>query len=207
MAGDREPPPSSVDARYAERLRTKGGAWWKRLLDVQRPYRAHLRKLDLGFVLDVGCGIGRNLTNLGEGNAVGVDPNCDAIATCTERGLIAFTPETFATSPHATPGRFDALLISHVVEHMDRATAVALIEQYLPYVRAGGRVVLITPQEAGYRSDPTHVEFVDLARLDELCTAAGLVRVDGYSFPFPRPAGRWFKYNEFVLVARKPTAP
>ncbi len=28
--------------------------------------------------------------------------------------------------------------------------------------------------------------------------------VRSYSFPFPRPVGKVFKYNEFVTVARKP---
>ena len=38
----------------------------------------------------------------------------------------------------------------------------------------------------------------------ELGRAAGLKQVSAYSFPFPRPVGRWFKYNEFVSIARKP---
>jgi len=195
--------PSSVDASYAERLRTKESVWWKRLLDVQLPYRLHLRRLELGFVLDVGCGLGRSLTNLG-GAGVGVDPNPDAIAICRSRGLTAFTPDEFAKSEYSASGRFDSLLISHVLEHLSDADALALITQYLPHIRAGGRAVFITPQEAGFRSDPTHVEFVDLPRLEGLSRAAGLHRTSGYSFPFPRPVGRWFKYNEFVLIARKP---
>ncbi len=197
--------PSSVDAAYADRLRTHESVWWKRLLDVQLPYRLHLRRLNLGFVLDVGCGLGRNLTNLGgAGAGVGVDPNPDAIEICRSRGLTAFTPDELATSEYSAPGRFDSLLISHVLEHMSDDAALALITRYLPHVRAGGRAVFITPQEAGFRSDPTHVEFVDLARLEGLGRAAGLRRETGYSFPFPRPVGRWFKYNEFVLIARKP---
>lgn len=195
--------PSSVDASYAERLRTKESVWWKRLLDVQLPYRMHLRRLDLGFVLDVGCGIGRNLTNLG-GAGVGVDPNPDAIAICRARGLTAFTPADLATSEYSAPARFDSLLISHVLEHLSDADALALIKQYLPCIRPGGRAVFITPQEAGFKSDPTHLVFVDLPRLESLSRAAGLTRQSGYSFPFPRPVGRWFKYNEFVLIARKP---
>lgn len=194
---------SSLDAAYADRLRTREAVWWKRLLDVQRPYRAHLRKLQLGTVLDVGCGIGRNLNNLG-GEAVGVDPNRDAIATCKERGLVAYTPEDFAASEYAKPARFDSLLISHVLEHMPREAAVELITRYLPYIKHGGRVVLITPQEVGYRSDPTHVELVDFAALDAIVRAAGLVAEKAYSFPFPRVAGRMFKYNEFVQIARVP---
>ncbi len=195
--------PSSTDKAYADRLRRKEAVWWKRLLDVQLPYRLHLRRLDLGFVLDVGCGLGRNLTNL-EGTGVGVDPNADAVAICRERGLTAFTPDQLAGSEYATPGRFDTLLISHVLEHLTPDAARGLIETYLPYIRPGGRAVFITPQEAGYRSDPTHIEFVDLARLDALATFTGLTPVRAYSFPFPRPAGQVFKYNEFVLIARKP---
>lgn len=194
---------SSTDTAYAERLRTREAVWWKRMLDVQRPYRAHLQRLKLGFVLDIGCGIGRNLVNLG-GNGVGVDPNVDAIATCKDRGLRAFTPDEFVASEYAKPGTFDTLLISHVLEHLHDDEALALITSNLPYIGAGGRAVFITPQEAGYRSDATHVVFVDLPRLESLAQRAGLLRVSGYSFPFPRPVGRVFKYNEFVLVARKP---
>ena len=146
----------STDSAYAERLRTREAVWWKRMLDVQRPYRAHLRRLKLGRVLDVGCGIGRNLGHL-DGQGVGVDPNVDAVATCKARGLTAFTPAELEASEHARPGAFDALLISHVLEHLSEDAALALITTYLPYVRSGGRAVFITPQEAGYRSDPTHV--------------------------------------------------
>lgn len=196
--------PSSVGPEYAARLQAKEAAWWKRLLDVQRPYRLHLRRLKLGFVLDVGCGIGRNLSNLGRDAAVGVDPNRDAIEVCRTRGLVAFTPEELAASDYATSGRFDTLLVSHVLEHLSNSDAIDLVARYLPLVKSGGRAVFITPQEAGYRSDPTHVEFVDLGGLETICTVLGLSPIARYSFPFPRPVGRWFRYNEFVMVARKP---
>lgn len=196
---------STRDAGYTERLARLEGAWWKRALDVQRPYRWNLQRLRLGFVLDVGCGLGRNLVNLGGAEAgVGVDHNADSVAACRRRGLVACTPEAFRASPDARPGRFDALLCAHVAEHMRLAEAQALLAEYLPYVRAGGRLVLITPQEAGYASDATHVEFMDLGALDRLARAVGTTPERAYSFPFPRAAGRLFKYNEFVLVARKP---
>src|SRR5688572_3247513 len=148
------------DAAYTERL--ERAAWWKRLLDVQRPYRWHLRWLELGFVLDVGCGVGRNLVNLGGRAAgVGVDHNPASVAAARRRGLEAFTPDELRTSPYAFPGRFDALLLAHVAEHMHEAEAAALLREYLDLVRPGGRVVVITPQEAGHASDPTHVELMD----------------------------------------------
>ncbi len=194
---------STQDPSYTDRLVRLEGVWWKRLLDVQRPYRWNLRRLRLGFVLDVGCGLGRNLAHLG-GAGVGVDHNPESVAIASARGLTAFTPEAFRASSHAMPAHFDSLLLAHVAEHMRWADARDLIAQYLSYVRSGGKVVLITPQEAGYRSDPTHVEFFDLVALDRLARAAGLQPIASYSFPFPRAFGKLFKYNEFVVVARKP---
>lgn len=63
----------TAGADYAERLQTLETKRWKTLLDVQRPYRWNLRRLDLKRTLDVGCGIGRNLRNLGHDNIRWVD--------------------------------------------------------------------------------------------------------------------------------------
>jgi SAM-dependent methyltransferase len=194
--------PGTKGQDYAQRLRTLESVWWKRFLDVQRPYRRHLQSLDLGFVLDIGCGLGRNLCHL-KGNGVGVDHNPVSIYEARSRGLTAFLPPEFLTSDYAANGRFDTILCAHVVEHMHRDEAQRLLAPYLPFLREKGRLVLITPQEAGFRSDPTHVEFCDLLALADLSKDLGLKTDRAYSFPFPRAIGRIFKYNEFVFIARK----
>ena len=174
---------------------------WKQLLDVQRPYRMHLQRLRLGRVLDIGCGIGRNLLNLaGTGTCVGVDHNGHSVAIARARGLIAFTPEEFRASAYAERPGFDALLLSHVVEHLRQEEAIQLLEDYLPYLKPGGRVVLITPQEAGYRSDHTHVVFVDFPGAARLLRECGLKLAKQYSFPLPRPFGKVFRHNEFITI-------
>lgn len=187
---------------YASRLQRLELSGWKRLLDVQRPYRWNLRRLALGRVLDVGCGIGRNLVHL-QGNGVGVDHNADAIAVARGRGLTAYTTADFPASPEAVPAGYDAMILAHVMEHVDVDVAAGIVAEYLPYLRPGGRVVFITPQEAGYASDATHVRFVDLAELRRHAESLGLHVLKAYSFPFPRRVGRFFRYNEFVLVARR----
>ena len=186
---------------YADRLRAKSGVWWKRLLDVQAPYRWNLRRLRPGFTLDVGCGIGRNLVAV---DGVGVDHNASAVQQCRAGGLRAFLPDEFRASEWARPGTFDSLLLAHVVEHMPGEAAAGLIETYVPYLKAEGALILITPQERGFRTDPTHVEFVDFDAGVALARRAGFGRTQTRSFPFPRLAGKVFPYTEFVIVGRRP---
>ena len=193
----------SVDPDYARGLKAAERAWWKRLFDVQRPYRNHLRRLTPGFLLDIGCGLGRNLQHCG-GHGVGLDPNTAMVTECRARGLIAFTPAEFDSSAYGTGAQFDTLLVSHVLEHLTRADAIALVGRYVPRIKPGGRAIFITPQEWGFWADRTHVEFVDLDALGEISSAVGLDRVAAYSFPLPRPFGRLFRYNEFVQIARRP---
>jgi len=191
-------------AAYTQRLERLSQASWKRWLGAQAPYRWHLRRLGLGFTLDVGCGIGRNLLHL-DRCGVGVDANPHSVEIARGRGCSAFTSEEFASVPEAVRGGFDGLLFSHVLEHMTLDEAVRLVGTYLPYLRAGGRIVIITPQEAGFRSDPSHVEFMDHIALRSIQDAHGLTPIEAYSFPFPRFAGRFFRHNEFVIAGLKRT--
>jgi SAM-dependent methyltransferase len=190
----------SVTADYARYLAARGSPLWKRLLGVQWPYRWNLRSLDPGYVLDVGCGVGRNLHHL-DGQGVGVDPNVACVRLASAAGLKAFTEEEFLGSRYARVGGFDCLLISHVLEHLPAAQGVELVRRYLPYVRGGGQLILITPQHAGFRADPTHLTYLDLNQLRAVVESSGLEVTRAYSFPFPLWAGRWFPYNEFVITA------
>ncbi|GAA1872606.1 hypothetical protein GCM10009836_61920 [Pseudonocardia ailaonensis] len=200
MTAPEERPRTDVPG-YADRLRTLEQAKWKQLLDVQAPYRRNIRRLDLGRTLDVGCGLGRNLAHLG-GNGVGVDHNEASVAIARERGFEAYTADEFFAGPVSQPGSFDSLLAAHVVEHLPESDAIGLLKTYLPMVRPGGKVVLITPQERGYATDATHVRFCGFPEVASLCEQAALRVVRQYSFPFPRAAGRIFPYNEFVTLAR-----
>ena len=193
----------SADREYTARLEQETGKRWKRLLGVQAPYRSHIKRVVEGRVLDIGCGIGRNLLHL-DGRGVGVDINPHSIEVARQQGLTAYTSDEFGSSPDAAPGDYDSLLFAHVLEHMTSGDASDLLGAYLPYLRPGGRVVIIVPQEAGFRSDATHVTFLGLEDIAGLEAAHGLSRERGYSFPFPRPVGRVFLHNETVALSRKP---
>lgn len=188
---------------YAQRLQEREGARWKQLLDVQRPYRWNLRRLGLGRTLDVGCGIGRNLTTLPSGS-LGVDHNPSSIAVAQSRGLDAVTTDEFDArhpQPPAQP-EYDSLLLSHVLEHMTRDEGMGLLEHYLPFVRR--TVAVICPQERGYTTDATHVTFLDGRDIAGMLEQVGLRTRSVRSFPFPRFAGKAFTYNETVVLADRP---
>ena len=196
--------PRTDSAEYARRLERLSSPRWKRVLDVQAPYRQYLRRLHLGVTLELGCGIGRNLRALSP-DGVGIDHNATAVAMARAAGWRAYTPSEFRRTEFAAPERFDALLASHVLEHMTADEACSFVGSYMRYLRAGGRVVLITPQERGFRRDRTHRTFLDFAALEALADGLGLRVVRRQSFPFPRAVGRVFPYNEFVVIARRTT--
>ena len=193
---------STRDHQYSGRLLTRELTWWKRLLDVQGPYRWNLRRLNPGFTLEIGCGLGRNLITLGK-NGVGLDHNQSSVEIARSRGHQAFTPESFLQSSFNVPESFDSILMSHVAEHMTQKEAAELLESHMCLLKPGGQVILITPQEFGHRSDPTHVQFMDFQALRNIFSETGLTPVEEYSFPFPRIVGRFFKYNEFISVGKK----
>jgi len=188
--------------QYAHSLQQRESATWKRWLDVQRPYRWNLRRLEPGFLLDVGCGLGRNLTHV-DGRGVGVDHNAHSVGIARQRGLRAYLPDEFAESEWNRPGRFDSLLLAHVAEHLPKSEAQDLLERYLPNVKPGGKVIVIVPQQAGFRADDSHVRRVGAAELSELAEALGLRIARIYSYPFPEWVGRLFVHNETVMVCRR----
>ncbi len=193
---------STQDKKYTDRLLQKTTVWWKRLLDVQRPYRWNLNRLKPGFILDIGCGIGRNLTHL-KGNGIGIDHNLTSVEIAKQRGLQVFVTEEFHKSKFFSPNTFDSILLSHVAEHMKEGEAVDLLKTYLPLLKPNGKIIIITPQELGYGSDQTHVQFVDFETDSRIIKGIGCKVLKLYSFPFPRIIGRIFKYNEFICVGEK----
>jgi SAM-dependent methyltransferase len=191
---------STSESGYTQRLLNLQSAWWRRVLDPQIPYRWFLQRLQPGFMLEVGCGVGRNLFNNG-GRGVGIDHNPTSVEVARSRGFQAFTPTEFVASDFVNIARFDSLLLSHVLEHLSYEDAKRLVAGHLRYVRPGGKVILICPQPAGFRSDQTHVEYFDLRLMRRLVHELGLDVLSENSFPFPPLVGKFFTYNEWVLTA------
>ena len=193
---------STQEEAYAERLENLSGVWWKSMLDTQRPYRWNLRRLDPGVTLEVGCGIGRLLKSLPIGS-VGVDHNNYSIELAQKNGCTALTAKDFKKSKHASKHTYDSILIPHVIEHMNEKDNIKMLKDYIPFLKKDGKIIVICPQEKGYSTDATHVDFYDFEALEKLLAKVGFSVEKKQSFPFPRVAGKYFPYNEFVVVARR----
>ena len=187
---------------YVDRLIKISSKRYKSLLQPINPYRICLRKCVRGSCLEVGCGIGRNLGYLDNPYNLGIDINEHAVSRSRSLGHQAITTEYFESIRNETP-KFDNLLFSHVLEHMDHASAVELIQSYLPALTESGAICIICPQERGFASDPTHVEFMNIEKLTSVIEECGLVAHRAFSYPLPKIFGNLFVYNEFVMVAKR----
>lgn len=185
---------------YAKRLEDLPNIWWKRIINVQAPYKWNIVRLNLGKVLEVGCGAGRLLEVLGP-ESVGVDHNNHVVKIARQKGLYAYTSTQFLKNEKLYNQKFDSLLCAHVLEHLSPVQADKLLKDYLKFIK--DKVVIICPQKKGFLSDPTHITYFQIKDIVELLQKHGLVIDKAYSFPLPSFFGKYFTYNENIVIAHK----
>ncbi len=185
---------------YALRLQLISNKGYKKLLGPINPYRRNLRRLIQGNCLEIGCGIGRNLSYLDNPDNVGIDLNPYALDVAKSLGHTVMLDSEFKSQQQHLFA-FDNLLFSHVLEHMNQETATELIMNYLPHLNAAGKVVIICPQKRGYDSDESHVEYMDFEKLSTIINKCQMRVVSASSHPLPAVFSEIFIYNEFVVTA------
>jgi SAM-dependent methyltransferase len=190
------------DEHYALRLQSISQRPLKRLLKPINPYRKNLRKLVRGNCLEIGCGIGRNLSYLDNRDNVGIDLNSYALAVAESMGHKVLLNSEFELDERYLYS-FDNLLFSHVLEHMGLAEAEALIQKFIPCLKHDGKIVIICPQKRGFDSDKSHIEYMDFEKIGGIIMRCGLNICKTYSHPLPEIFSRLFIYNEFVVIAAR----
>lgn len=192
-------PASAAEELYAQRLAhlARRGGWVRTILDPQRVYGRQLRRLNPGYILDIGCGLGRILAQVG-GRGIGIDANPACVQATRKAGFEAFVPSEF----DVLSATFDSLVFAHVMEHLSAANGELLIETYMPCLRVGGQIVVICPQSRGQTTDPTHVRLIGPVEIEQMATNLGLRITKLRSFPLPQWMGSLFTYNETVAVLK-----
>jgi SAM-dependent methyltransferase len=133
-------------------------------------------------VLDFGCGRGELVaTLLAHGvDATGVDPDPGMVADAQSRNLPVHLADGIAWLREQPEQSLGSIISVHVVEHLQLATLVELLELAATRLRPGGVFVAETPNPASlivlgnsYILDPTHVWPLHPSLLTFLCERAG----------------------------------
>jgi 2-polyprenyl-3-methyl-5-hydroxy-6-metoxy-1,4-benzoquinol methylase len=190
---------STETQAYKDRLFRLQKKSWKKRLKIQEFYAHQVIRLQPGRVLEIGCGIGRLLEHLPD--AVGIDHNLHSVNFARELGFQAFTEIEFKNSKFNIDESFDSILLAHVVEHLTFQESVDLISNYLPLLKVHGKLIIICPQQSGYRSDKTHITFTSFSEIRQICKTLNFHVQSEKSFPFPRFMGNFFRFNEFIVMA------
>jgi 2-polyprenyl-3-methyl-5-hydroxy-6-metoxy-1,4-benzoquinol methylase len=177
-------------------------------------------------VLDIGCGRGVMLDLLRERGVAseGIDIMPEAVSHCQAKGHTAHLAEAGEFLAKVTD-RYDGILASHVVEHLDFESAARLLGLCFRALTAGGIVVVVTPNPRDvevlgdvFWLDPTHRRPYPPELIGSMLESAGYGDI-AIRTPRGRPGrrrewpawllhklmlGRYFGNPETIAVGRKP---
>ncbi|MCC7418281.1 MAG: class I SAM-dependent methyltransferase [Acidobacteria bacterium] len=152
---------------------------------------------DAADVLDLGCGRGEFLAALAEAGirARGVDLNGSMVAAAAARGLVVEQGDALSHLDRLPDASIGGLIATQVVEHLEPAYLLRLLDTAARVLRPGSPIVLETINAScwlaffsSYIRDITHVRPMHPDTLQYLLRASGFERVTiQYSAPVPDP--------------------
>lgn len=94
-------------------------------------------------ILDVACGYGRNLKSMKAAgfNPVGVDINPVSVEAVRKDGYECHFPG----DPEIIEKKWDAILMSHIIEHFDYQSLFEMMNGYLDVLKPNGVLIIATP--------------------------------------------------------------
>ena len=158
-----------------------------------------------GKTIDFGCGPGELLGKLPEGS-IGLEINKFSVVHGQSMGLNIqhYDPQKDRYQlSDLEPGRYDSLILSHVLEHLENPKQV--LRSLLRSARRLKlkRVVIIIPGKKGFFLDPTHKTYIspNFFKKNKLDLAEGYKLVRQKYFPVDiKILERLFTYLELQVV-------
>jgi trans-aconitate methyltransferase len=161
-----------------------------------------------GPTLDFGCGTGELLSRLPKGSK-GVEYNQTSVEHCRAKGLDVTwydgSADNWSLSTLPADFRFESMVISHVLEHLDGPMEVLQRLLIAASLRGVRRTLVIVPGHAGFRIDPTHRTLVRWEMLrDAIGSFEGWSVTSKRYFPCDiRKIGQVFPHHELQVLIEK----
>jgi SAM-dependent methyltransferase len=133
-------------------------------------------------VVDIGCGRAELVELLAKRGveAIGVDTDPSMVAEARDRGLDVRQVDGNSFLRGREPGSLGAIIATHLVEHLEFADLVQLLELAATRLRPGGVFIAETPNPTSlvvlgnsFILDPTHLRPLHPSLLTFLCEGAG----------------------------------
>ena len=133
-------------------------------------------------VVDIGCGRAELVEMLAKRGveAIGVDTDPSMVAEARDRGLDVRQVDGSSFLRGREPGSLGAIIATHLVEHLEFADLVELLELAATRLRPGGLFIAETPNPTSlvvlgnsFILDPTHLRPLHPSLLTFLCEGAG----------------------------------
>lgn len=171
-----------------------------------------LNRIDLqkkANILDIGCGWGGALKALQEKgfeNLYGVDISIEQTKFATENlKLQNITCQDAVEYLKSVDQKFDAIFCFDVLEHLEINYAIVFLKALKDSLNPNGKIIIttpngITPIQAYYYSDITHVKPYTTVSMKQITSLAGIEKINFYNFVLPsnntkrKIANALFKY-------------
>jgi SAM-dependent methyltransferase len=183
-------------------------------------------------VVDLGCGRGELVALLNEEgvSAYGVEVDPDFIELLREMGVEVVGQDAVAHLAGLEAGAVDAIVCSHLIEHLPPTAVVQLVSLAAEKLADGGTLIVETPNpesvlagSVNFHRDLTHIRPIHPDTLAFLCESAGFSDVEvrrlspvpqDERLPAPAPDERLteiverlnellYGYQDYAVIARK----
>lgn len=146
-------------------------------------------------IIDVGCGLGRNLSlirEMGFTNVAGVDINPAMVRHCREQGFDCYLSSEVTVRTR----KWDVVLMFHIVEHFDYRSLQDFIEGYLRLLQESGSIIISTPL-------PSDTFYNDFDHIKPYCPKAFQMAF-GFSDEQIQSQGKWILELDELRFYRLP---
>jgi|688.fasta_scaffold121894_2 2-polyprenyl-3-methyl-5-hydroxy-6-metoxy-1,4-benzoquinol methylase len=177
---------------------------WVRKL-IRKVYLWQVRRHVVGNAIDFGCGAGEHLATFSK-ESIGLEVNKVTVDYCRQNGLNVewYNPEEDDYQLKQIPtGKYQTLVISHVLEHLEKPEYILLKLMEACKQKGIERIFICLPCKAGFAHDKTHITFVTRAYIaqHQLEQTSHFSLTQWGYFPLNMQwVGDFFIYNELYLM-------